>query len=82
MGEVSEAVITLVRMYVILSRVKVLKPSVAEFIKMCNDVGVGPDKLIGYIDIKPGGVITVNNDGEEFLKRIQELMRLGVTTHG
>ena len=77
MDEASKSAMMLVRMYIILSRAKVLRPGITEFIKMCSDAGVEPSRLIGYIDIGPGGVVLVNSNGEEFLRRIKELIELG-----
>ena len=56
----------LFKKYVILSRVKLLKPSVGEFLKMCSDLGIDPMALLSEVEVVNGRV-KLTWDGEKLL---------------
>ena len=56
----------LFKKYVILSRIKVLKPSVGEFLKMCSDLGIDPMALLSEVEVE-GNRVKLTWDGEKLL---------------
>jgi len=60
--------------YVVLSRVKLLKPTVDAFIKMCSDFGLDPTSLLSEISVE-GERVELTWDGEKYLEVMARLMR-------
>ena len=67
----------LVKAYMVLTRTKVLKPNMFEFTRICKDVGINASALLGFIEVGLDGAVKVNHEGEEFIRLMLQLIKLG-----